>query len=262
MAQKQNLSKALTAIGLLFIFLPLFFCYTLYPYIQSIPTPWHSDLVPSVDTYVSSNDSLDHSSEPTFKVGRYSNNGTQIIEIGLLWLTMAPPPGPSGSLMDITLDLHSTYVGHPGFIRIHRLQENESWNVDLFTLNYTNMPTYDIEYFAFIVVDSEEMYTIDLLVMGGFNGYSVGGIAVIADPGVYVEFSTSEYEEESARPLVRLSGEKSSDITYNPLEQPWICYSNPLSWVPMGVSIALFGYIVWIRYKSKSSKTTVPFQNS
>ena len=259
MNPKRHSLEILMVLGLFFILSPLIVNFILYSLIPQSGSPWHSDFVPSLDTYVSSNDSMDHSSETTIKVGKYSAGGVQVTEIGLLWLMMAPPPGPVGTLTDIILYLHCTELTQAGIVRIHRLQHNESWTIDSATLNYTNMPSYDSDYFASLQVDSEGMYSVDLLSEGGFSDYSVGGIAVIAEPGVHIAFFASECEDESDRPLVRLSGEGSISYESDPLSLALISYTNPLSLIPVGIGIALFGYLVLIKLKSKSRESVTPF---
>lgn len=255
MSTTDNSSRVLPTIGLLLILLPFIFGFTFSFILPRTPTPWHADMGPSLDTYVSSNDTIDHSFEHTIIVGRYSANGTQTTEIGLIWLTMAPPPGPAGSLTAITLYIHCTEVLQAGIIRIHKLQNSDSWDVDTSTLNFTNMPAYDSEEFASLNIGSEGVYNIDLLAVGGFTGYSTGGIALIANIGSHVIFTASESGEESHRPYVRLSGESDS-FGFSPLGQALVSYLNPISWIPFGVGIVLLAYFGYLRFKSKSLETT------
>jgi hypothetical protein len=188
-----------------------------------------------------------------------TNNEEQVIEIGLFWLMMAPPPGPVGSLTEMMLHLYCTDVTHAGPVRIHKLQNNDSWTIDVDTLNYTNMPTYDNDYFAIFEVTSEGMYTIDLLVDGGFSGYTIGGIAVIVDSGVRLTFSASEFEDESRRPLVRLSGESSVTVQFSLVEYAFLGYLNPILWIPLGIGIALLSHIALKRIKTRPQSAKAPF---
>ena len=235
--------------GLLLILSPMIFCFVFFSLMHPNPPSWRSDQTTMyIDTYVSSNDSIDHSSDTNINVSTVSNEGELSSAIGFIWFQIAVPTGFVGDLTDVELILHCSEIIHAGSVEIHKVQNEEIWNAystDLSDLNYSSMPSFNETPFSSIDVKSIGSYSISLHNEGGFYPYDCGGIALIAESGVSVLFSSKESNDESKRPLISQYGEGWGYI--NPILNPWICYYLPFSILPLIFGCILIGYAFHMR---------------
>jgi hypothetical protein len=197
------------------------------------------DVQISADTYISSVENLDHSDEALIKVSNVTNSQEEIVEITFLQFRLLPPPAGS-YLADLTLKLHFAEVLAAGNIRFHKC-EQQSLETNV---TYESHPTYNSTPFITLAVSENGSQTFSLHAEGGYTEWPIGGsglIAITADLGTQVIIHSSEAGTATGPKMIFYSP---FGILVDPVEQPWICYIHPFSWIPMLGAVILLGITI------------------
>jgi hypothetical protein len=197
-----------------------------------------------VDTYVSSTDSNDHSSESFVRISNISTGGNVTFEIAYLGFDYMPAPA-GGPFTEIYLNFYCSNVESGGTIRLHAIDPDDPWakfEPDFTNMTYENRPLYEAIPFLDQGIQTNESYSImipfdeyqDWNFLSGFVG-----IAITAEPGVRLTLDSFESVIESRRPKLV--------IYFIPgiwIRNPWIYYSHPIFlWMPLlGIFITVIAY--------------------
>ncbi len=195
------------------------------------------------DTFVSTVDSLDHSSDLTIRVSNITSGSNEGISIAFIEFELAPPPAGS-YLADLVLQLNCTKVVSGGSISFykcasHMLEEN---------ITYDDHPSYDPEPFATTTIIQNGTISTSLRTPNGYTDWGTGGnevLAITAGNGTDVSF----YSPEAGTSF------GSRMILYSPVgiplpENPLFFYQIPLSWIPVTIGFAFVGVVCYESVRS------------
>ncbi len=186
------------------------------------------------DTFVSTTDSLDHSSDLAIRVCNITSGNNEVISITFIEFELVIPPAGS-YLADLVLQLAFTEVLSGGSISFHKcasyvLEEN---------VTYDDHPSYDIEPFANTTITQNGNVSISLHTRNGYTDWDGGGptvFAITASEDTDVRFYSME-ANSSWEPRMTLY----SPVGIPRIENPFVFYLWPLSWVPVTVGFVLMG---------------------
>jgi hypothetical protein len=181
------------------------------------------------DTFVTTLDNLDHSSESIISVSNLSNDGNDILKIAYLSFELTIPPAGS-YLANLTLDLHIAEVVSVGNISLHKiLQESLGTNI-----TYENRPPYDPVPFNTIAITQNGSYTIQLYTEGGYLEWLDTRpeilLAITVERGTEINIHSSE-ADPALSPLITLY--TPFGLWINPAEHPELWYILPFGMIPV-----------------------------
>jgi hypothetical protein len=189
------------------------------------------------DTFVSSNNSQDHSQYQLLRVSNYSEDSESIFEVGFFKFVYVPPPA-GGRLVDAHFIFHCSVVSS-GQIELHIVDSNGLWSThetDLDNLTYSTMPPYESVPFAALVVNSNGTYSIRIFRQGGIEqGDFIGivGLAITAQQGTQILIDSFEGAVED-RPKLTMTSTVGILV-----RNPFLYYLNPFLIIPVAAGIIL-----------------------
>jgi hypothetical protein len=197
-----------------------------------------------VDTYVSSTDSNDHSSDSLVRISNISTGDDVTVDIAFIGFKYMPHPG-GGPITDIYLNFYCNSVQPGGIIGLHIVNQNDPWadyDTDFSNMTYEDRPMYEPTPFLEQVILTNGSYSIRF----PFDEYQEWdllndflGIAITAEPGVRLKLDSFESVIDLRRPKLIVY-----DISGIAVRNPWIYYSHPIFlWMPLlGVFIVAIAY--------------------
>ncbi len=195
------------------------------------------------DTFVSTADDIDHSSESSLRISNVSEGGNNILEIAYLQFSLIPPPAGS-YLADLTLEFHCTVISG-GSINFHKCTQEAIESNTIFE----NRPIYNTTPFTSIIVESDGFYIVQLYVDGGYTDYidaaPSGILAITAELDTEVVLDSLESDLEPSMTLYSPFG-----LWINPAENPFICYFSITSLVIVSFSLILIALVLYKSVKS------------
>ncbi|MHA2163967.1 MAG: hypothetical protein ACXABF_16245 [Candidatus Thorarchaeota archaeon] len=207
------------------------------------PTPpmGQADVAILEDTFVTTLDNLDHSSESLIRVSNLSNSESDIEEIAYLSFEFTIPPGGS-YLANLTLDLHIAEVVSGGKISLHKvLQESLGTNI-----SYDNRPSFDPEPFNSVTISQNGTYTIQLYTEGGYLEWLDTRpeilLAITVERGTEINIHSSE-ADPALSPLITLY--TPFGLWINPAEHPELWYILPFGMIPVIAAFVLLCIVSW-----------------
>ena len=223
MMVKQDSIVTLGAVvlAIMLIFTPYFV--GLYAINLAPPTGMRE--IMGVDTYVSSEDSVDHSNETLVSISNVATGDNASIEIAIFGFEYLP----GGSIFEVYLNFYCNNVKSGGTINLHTVNPDNplAFFDSYFTnLTYEDMPVYNSTPFIEHDIQTNGSYSIKIPFdeYRGWNFLSgFLGIAVTAEPGVQLTWDSFESPMESQKPRL---------VTYETvgiaIRNPWLYYMNPI----------------------------------
>ncbi len=231
-------SKAIQIVTLLVIVLLLFAPLFFGLYIVYVSPPLAKGEHDGEDTFVSSLELGEHSTDSLIRVSNYTDDSNETIEIAYFKFDYVPWPG-GGEVVAAYFSFCCEEVISEGLVRFHTLETEDPWNpftTDFENITYANMPPYHTTPFATTTVMTNRTYTVSLSMPGGpaEDLHSVVGFAVTSEQEVRLLLDSSEASVESCRPRMIVY------VTFGLMvKNPWIYYGNPLFLVPVLAAIIL-----------------------
>jgi len=192
-----------------------------------------ADVDISTDTFVSTDDDIDHSSEAIIRISNVSDGENETIEMALFEFELYPPPAGS-YLADLVFEFDCLEVLTEGTLRFYKcdsvgLQPN---------LTIANMPYCDSLPFTNITITQNGTYTVSLHEEGGFSGWTAPPwlFAIAADRNTQIIIHSLEAESRFQPQMTLFTP---FGLWINPAEHPQLCYAHPLAWASIIAAIIL-----------------------
>jgi hypothetical protein len=217
-------------IAVILLLLPALWCSVYYALFPPTPPMGQANVEISEDSFFSTADDIDHSTEVTIRVSNFSDSGNETIEIAFFEFELTIPPAGS-YLSDLVFEFNCAEVLMEGALRFHkcesvRLQSN---------LTFDTLPEYDPLPFTSITITQNGTYTVSLHEEGGYTDWAgyPGLFAIVADMGTQIIIHSTE--AESFQPQMTLFSPVG--IWINPTEYPQLWYIHPVGWVSVIAAI-------------------------
>jgi len=162
-------SKAIQIVTLLVIALLLFAPIFFGLYIIYENPPLSRAEYGGEDTFVSSLEPGEHSTDPIIRISNYTDSGHETIEIGIFEFYHLIPPGTSPAV-DVYFSFSCSEVLSGGLVLFHTIENMSLWSpfvTNLENLTYASMPSYHSTPFTTTDVAANGTYTVKLSSPGG-----------------------------------------------------------------------------------------------
>ncbi|MHA2386381.1 MAG: hypothetical protein ACXAEE_09255 [Candidatus Thorarchaeota archaeon] len=225
--------SAIVAFAVILLLLPALWCSVYYTFYLQTPPMGRGDIDILADTFVSTEDDIDYSTETIIRVSNISDGEDETIEIAFIEFEMTIPPAGS-YLADLVFEFHCTEVPVEGFLRFHKC---DSFRLES-NVTYENMPEFDPLPFTNITLTQNSTYTISLHEEGGYiHWLSHSGLfAITADRGTQITIHSSDAEP---RFQPQIDFYTPFGLWINPAEYPQLCYAHPLAWISVLSAVVL-----------------------
>jgi len=250
-------SKAIQIVTLLVIVLLLFAPLFFGLYIIYVNPPLARGEYGGEDTFVSSLDSSEHSTDPIIRISNYTDNGHETVEIGFFEFDYGPWPG-GGSIIDVYFSFSCGEVLSGGLVLFHTIENKYLWSpfvTDLANLTYASMPSYHSTPFTTTDVAANGTYTIKLSSPGGPSENHLSAVVAVivvitVEQGVRLLLDSFESSVESRRPRM---------IVYQTIglmiRNPLVYYLHPLSLVPV-LAAAILSKVLYQKVRARKTAFT------
>jgi hypothetical protein len=191
------------------------------------------DIEISADTFVSTADDIDHSTETTIRVSNISDGENETIEIAFFEFEMVIPPAGS-YLADLVFEFYCEAVPEEGFLRFHMCDSFELGS----NVTYGSMPVFNQTPFTDLSITQNGTYSISLHQEGGYTDWFdyPGLFAITADRNTQIIIHSSDAEP---RFHPQLTFYTPFGLWLNPAENPQLCYAHPIAWTSVIAAIIL-----------------------
>ena len=228
-------SKAIQIVTLLVIVLLLFTPLFFGLYMVYVNPPVASGNYGGEDTFVSSLEPGEHSTDSLIRVSNYTDDGNETIEIAYFKFDYTPWPS-SGEVVAVYFSFCCEEVISGGLVRFHAMETENPWSpftTDFENITYANMPPYYTTPFATTTVMTNGTYTVILSLSSGpaEDLRSVVGFAVTSEQEVRLLLDSSEAFVESRRPRMIVYVTSANSLYLVP--------GNPLLLVPVLAAVIL-----------------------
>ncbi len=225
--------SGIVAFAVILLLFPALWFGVIYALFPPAPPMGQANVEISADSFFSTADDANHSTEPINRVSNFSASGNETIEIAFFEFELYPPPAGS-YLADLVFDFDCAEVLMEGILRFHKC---ESVRLES-NMTFDTAPEYDPLPFTSITITQNGTYTVSLHEEGGYTDWPVqlGLFAIVADIDTQVIIHSSEAEPRFQPQMTLFSP---VGIWINPAEHPQLWYLHPLAWVSVIAAIML-----------------------
>lgn len=198
-------SKSMQRVTLLLIALLLLTPFFFGLYVIYVNPPLARIEFGGEDTFVSSLEPGEHSTDPIIRISNYTDNGHETVEIGFFEFYYVVIPG-TGPGVDGYFSFFCSEVLSGGLVLFHTIENESLWSpfvTNLENLTYASMPSYHSTPFTTTDVAANGTHTVKLSSPGGpaENRFSTVVMVVItAEQGVRLLLDSFESSVESRQP--------------------------------------------------------------
>ncbi|MFW9863163.1 MAG: hypothetical protein ACFFET_12810 [Candidatus Thorarchaeota archaeon] len=229
----RRVRGGIAATTVILLLLPAIWCSFFYRLYPQAPAMGRANVEILADTFVSTEDDTDHSSEAIIRISNASDGENETLEIAFFEFELYPPPATS-YLADLVFEFDCSEVPMGGILRFHKC---ESVTLES-NVTFHSRPEYNPVPFTNVTITQNGTYTVSLHEEGGYTDWSVqfGLFAIVADGDAQIIIHSSDAEPRF-QPQMELFSPLG--LWINPAENPQLCYAHPLAWVSVSAAIVL-----------------------
>ncbi|MFW9887759.1 MAG: hypothetical protein ACFFER_06230 [Candidatus Thorarchaeota archaeon] len=201
-------------IAAILILLPAIWFGIIYALFPPTPPMSRANVEISGDSFFSTADDVDHSTETIIRISNFTVGGNETIEIAFFEFELIPPPAGS-YLADLVFEFDCTEVLMDGTLKFHKC---ESARLES-NMTFDTSPEYDPVPFTSITITQNGTYTVSLHEEGGYTDWAgyPGLFAIVADGNTQITIHSIEAELEFQPKMTLFSP---VGIWVNPAENP------------------------------------------
>jgi hypothetical protein len=225
--------SGIVAIGVILLFLPAIWFGVIYALFPPTPPMGRANVEISEDTFFSTTDDVDHSTELIVRFSNFSASGNETIEIAFFEFELYPPPAGS-YLADLVFEFDCAEVLMQGTLRFHKCESGRLES----NMTFDTSPEYDPIPFTSITITQNGTYSVSLHEEGGYTDYASypGLFAIVSDRDTQVIIHSTESEAEFQPKMTLFSP---LGLWINPAENPQLWYAHPIAWTSVIAAITL-----------------------
>ncbi len=207
------------------------------------------------DTFVSSLEPGEHSTDSILRISNYTDNGHETVEIGFFEFYLVMVVG-SGYPVDAYFSFYCSEVLSGGLVLFHTIENESLWRpfvTNLENLTYASMPSYHSTPFTTTDVAANGTYTVKLSSPSGPAENRISSITMVvitAEQGVQLLLDSFESSVESRRP--RMIVYSTIGVT---ILNSLLYYQHPLSLVPL-LAAAILSMVLYQKVRARKTAFT------